>query len=70
MKQDENEALHLIMMMKTIYKYLQKKTLTLTWTFPPSSTSCISVPTSLSDIQKNDSENELPMNTFCSSDLI
>ena len=25
MKRDENEALHLIMMMKTIYKYLQKK---------------------------------------------
>ena len=28
MKRDENEALHLIMMMKTIYKYLQKKILT------------------------------------------
>ena len=30
MKQDENKTLYLIMMMKTIYKYLQKKPLTLT----------------------------------------
>ena len=63
-------------MMKTIYKYLQKKDdsnylqIFAKNNFPTPSSSCLSVPMSLSEIELNNSENELPMKTFCSSDLI